>query len=174
MDFKEPGNDIYLVGVTKDETGGSHYHLVTGQSGGNVPRVDPVLAPTVFRGVHEVIVHGLVRSCHDLSEGGLAVAAAEMAFAGGVGADLTDAGGIDAPSDAVRLFSESTTRFLVEVRPTQVAAFLLRLGGVPVARVGKTVAEQRLRIAGADGSWVVWAKLDELKEAWQKPLRGLV
>jgi phosphoribosylformylglycinamidine synthase len=172
MDLKEPGNELFLVGRTRDEMGGSHYHLVTGQSGGEVPAVDLELAPRVFRGLHEAICQGLVRSCHDLSEGGLAVALAEMAFAGEVGADVTGTRDI-APgaSDAVCLFAESATRFVVEVRPGQVAAFRQALGDVPVTRLGQTCKEPRLRIAGVDGAWVVWAKLDDLKEAWQKPLR---
>src|SRR5262249_16658780 len=89
MDLKEPGNLLYLVGATKDEMGGSHYRLVNGLEGGAVPRVDLESAPRVFRKVHEAIVRGLVRACHDLSEGGLAVTVAEMAFAGEVGADVT-------------------------------------------------------------------------------------
>src|SRR5439155_23180589 len=68
MDLKEPGNDVYLVGLTKDELGGSHYHLVIGQAGGEPPRVDVGLAPRVFAAVHAAITRGLVRSCHDLSE----------------------------------------------------------------------------------------------------------
>ena len=78
---------------------------------------DLELAPRLFRHLHHLITSGLIRSCHDLSEGGLAVAAAEMAFAGGFGADLT--GGPAAPEgDDVALFSESTTRFVIEARPT--------------------------------------------------------
>src|SRR5262249_4065172 len=85
MDLKEPGNALYLVGTTREEVGGSHYPLVHGLSGGTVPVVDQQLAPRIFRALHEAIRQGKVRACHDLSEGGLAVAAAEMAFAGGVG-----------------------------------------------------------------------------------------
>ena len=85
MDLKEPGNLLYLVGETKDELGGSHFALVNGLAGGQVPTVDPAQAPTTFAAVHAAIRGGLVRACHDLSEGGLAVAAAEMAFAGGLG-----------------------------------------------------------------------------------------
>src|SRR5262249_36961361 len=48
MDLKEPGNDLYVVGVTRDGLGGSHYHQVTGQTGGSVPRVDLELAPRIF------------------------------------------------------------------------------------------------------------------------------
>jgi phosphoribosylformylglycinamidine synthase len=174
MDLKGPGNDLYLVGVTRDELGGSHYHLVTGQGGGTPPRVDPDLAPKVFAAVHAAISRGLVRSCHDLSEGGLAVAAAEMAFAGGVGADLTglaDLPGAEGLADEARLFSESPTRFLIEAKPESADALRAALGDVPFARVGVTTADPRLRVAGADGEWLIWSKLAELREAWQKPLR---
>ncbi len=88
MDLKGPGNLLYLIGETKDEMGGSHYNLVNGLTGGNVPTVDKEMAPKIFRALHQAIKQGLILSCHDLSEGGLAVAAAEMAFAGGVGVEL--------------------------------------------------------------------------------------
>ena len=170
MDLKEPGNDLYLVGLTKNELGGSHFHVVTGQSGGAVPRVDVELAPRVFAAVHAAITQGLVRACHDLSEGGLAVAAAEMAFAGGVGLDIAGLNAI-AEADEVRLFSESPSRFLIEARPDHAAALGACFAGVPFVRVGVTVSEPRLRVAGANGEWLIWVKLAELKEAWQKPLR---
>ncbi len=83
MDAKESGNLIYLVGRTKNELGGSHFALVNNLDGGDVPQVDLQLALQIFRAVHQAISRGLVRACHDLSEGGLAVAAAEMAFAHG-------------------------------------------------------------------------------------------
>ncbi|HLW64917.1 MAG TPA: phosphoribosylformylglycinamidine synthase subunit PurL [Gemmataceae bacterium] len=172
MDLKEPGNDLYLMGTTKNEMGGSHFNLVHGLTGGEVPKVNRLQAPTLFRALHAAITAGYARSCHDLSEGGLAAAAAEMAFAGGVGADLTDAGRIEAEADEVGLFSESTTRFLVEVRPEQAAAFTNLFENLPLLKIGHTVKEPRLRIAGASGEWIIWASLDELKKAWQRPLRG--
>src|SRR5262249_54267412 len=143
-----------------------HYHLVTGQTGGDVPRVDVPQAPALFRALHTAITQGLVRSCHDLSEGGLAVAAAEMAFAGEVGADVT--GRPAAPmGDGAGLFSEWPTRWLAEVEPAHAAAFEACFAGLPLAAVGQTTREPRLRIAGAGGEWVVWAALAELKAAWQ-------
>jgi phosphoribosylformylglycinamidine synthase len=172
MDLKEPGKTLFLIGTTKDELGGSHYHLVHGLTGGRVPEPDLEKAPAVFLKLHEAIRRGLVRACHDLSEGGLAVAVAEMALAGGVGVDLTglrDTG--PGLSDAALLFSESATRFVVEVSPANVAAFQSCLEGVPLFRLGQTCKESRLRVAGAGGEWVVWAQLAQLKEAWQKPLR---
>jgi phosphoribosylformylglycinamidine synthase len=169
MDLKEAGNVLYLVGITRDEMGGSHYHLVRGTSTGTVPRPDLAQAPGLFARLHEAIEQALLRSCHDASEGGLAAALAEMAFAGGVGADVTSIG--SGLPDEVLLFSESTTRFVIEVKPEHAAVFEALFAGLPLTRLGVTVKEPRLRIAGASGEWVVWASLDQLKEAWQKPLR---
>ncbi len=129
------------------------------------------MAPRLFRKLHEAIQAGLVRSCHDLSEGGLAVAVAEMAFAGGVGADLTSLAGMSGLNDAVALFGESPTRFVVEVEPAKARAFETALADVPLHKLGMTCKEPRLRIAGANGEWLIWAPLAQLKEAWQKPLR---
>jgi phosphoribosylformylglycinamidine synthase len=168
MDLKEPGNALLLVGATRDELGGSHFHLITGRAGGQVPTVDLAVAPRLFAGVHDAIRHGLVRSCHDLSEGGLAVALAEMAFAGGVGADVTKLpGGL---AEDVVLFSESPTRFVLEVAPANVAPVEALFAGLPFQRIGQTVKEPRLRVAGFAGDWIIWAGLDQLKRAWQKPL----
>lgn len=173
MDLKEPGNDLYIIGSTKDELGGSHLHLVTGQTGGKVPQVDVNVAPKLFKAVHAAITAGLVRACHDCSEGGLAVALAEMAFAGEVGADV---GGLaklpgDASSDITKLFSESASRFVIEAKPENAEQLKVVFAGLPFAKIGATVKEPRLRIAGGDGEWLIWSKLSSLKEAWQSPLR---
>jgi len=88
MDLKEPGNLVYIVGTTRDELGGSHYALVNRMTGGQVPTLDPQAARRTFAAMHGAIAAGLVRACHDLSEGGLAVAAAEMSLAGRLGLRL--------------------------------------------------------------------------------------
>lgn len=171
MDLKEPGNLLFLIGTTRNEMGGSHYHVIHQIEGGDPPQVDLQVAPRIFQRLHAAIERGLVRACHDLSEGGLAVALAEMAFAGGVGADVTGLHSPDVPDD-VSLFSESTTRFVVEVRPEHAQAFRDCVGtDVPLRPIGATVKEPRLRIAGGNGEWIVWASLADLKEAWQRPLR---
>jgi phosphoribosylformylglycinamidine synthase len=173
MDLKEPGNQLFLIGVTKDEMGGSHYHLVHGIAAGSPPRVDLAMAPQIFRNLHKAIQLGLVRACHDLSEGGLTVAVVEMAFAGGVGAELTGLRqGPMSVADDVLLFSESNTRFVVEVTPANVPAFQECMGSeVPLALIGQTCREPHLRIAGVKGEWLIEAPLAELKETWQRPLR---
>ena len=121
--------------------GGSHYHLVHGLAGGDgAARRPGAGAADLRRAARGHPRAGLVRSCHDLSEGGLAVAVAEMAFAGGVGADLTELADADALPDEVLLFSESTTRFVVEVAAGQTRRRCEAcLGGVPLTRLGQTV-----------------------------------
>jgi phosphoribosylformylglycinamidine synthase len=175
MDLKTPGNLLYLVGQTKDELGGSHFSLVEGLSGGEVPKMDAAAAKRTFVAVHKAIHAEVVRACHDLSEGGLAVAIAEMAFAGGLGARISlekmplYADSSDLPT-AARLFGESNTRFLCEVPPELADAFEALLQGVPHARIGEVTNDGRLEIL-ADGAAVVTADIATLKEAWQKPLR---
>jgi len=74
-------------------------------------------------------------------------------------------------SDTAMFFSESTTRFILEVKPEHASAMQHLFAGLPLTKIGTTVREPRLRLAGANGEWLIWSKLDELKEAWQKPLR---
>lgn len=169
MDLKSPGNKLFLVGATHEHLGGSHYLEVTNRTGGIAPQVDPGTAKRLFDAAHAAIQGGLVRSCHDLSEGGLAVAAAEMAFAGGVGADLQLSPLGELPDD-VLLFSESPTRWLVEVTAENVAEFVKTFADLPIAELGTTVKESRLRIAGRNGEWLIWSTLADLKSAWQTPL----
>jgi phosphoribosylformylglycinamidine synthase len=181
MDFKEPGNLVLLVGMTRQELGGSLWGATHGQTGGNVPGVDPELGQRVFRAVHLAISHGLVRSCHDLSDGGLAVALAEMAIAGVLGAtiSLRDVPCEDhAAHDLVLLFSESPSRFLLEVSPRHHDALADLLGTLPWGRLGELVSSMpgrqttpaRLTVTGLDGSVVIEAAVDDLRAAWQQPL----
>jgi phosphoribosylformylglycinamidine synthase len=133
--------------------------------------------------MHRASREGLVRACHDLSEGGLAAAAAEMAFAGGLGgrleldavpADLPTSGEPTADAVVPRLFSESNSRFLCEVPPDQAGAFEAALSGVPHARIGEVNDTGRLEIVfkttSGDVTRVVDAAAIDLKQAWQAPL----
>jgi phosphoribosylformylglycinamidine synthase len=177
MDFKGPGNALFLIGRTNDELGGSLYHKILGRSGGEVPKANPPCALDGFKAVHAAILKGLVLSAHDLSEGGLAVAAAEMGFSGEFGAriDLDEvARDPRIYSNETLLFSESPSRILVEVAPENESAFLKRFGrgakSAPVRRVGQTTANPILKVVGLDGSTVLEEPLRELKEAWQATL----
>lgn len=157
MDLKAPGNKLYLVGKTNpEELGGSHFNLVNGIKGGAVPQVNAQENLAIYKALNAAIRAGLIRSCHDLSEGGLAVTAAEMAFAGGVGVKLNE------DLTAAELFAESNGRFLIEVEPGQSA----ELGAtVPVTLVGTTQEVARFEVGE-----LLREGLLELKAAWQQPL----
>ena len=172
MDLKEAGSALYIVGATREEMGGSHFGLVNKIPGGECPKVDFPTTKKTLKAVYDAIQAGLVRSCHDLSEGGLAVAAAEMAFAGelGIELDLTAVPFDGNASDAAILFSESNTRFLVEVLPENEAAFQAALEGVACAKIGSVNDGVKMTVKGLTGAAVIDANLADLKDAWIKPL----
>jgi phosphoribosylformylglycinamidine synthase II len=172
MDLKQAGNLLYLVGETRDELGGSHYAMVNSIADGNVPTVDAARAGALFASVHRAISSGFLRACHDLSEGGLAVAAAEMAFAGGLGVQV-DVRTIPVNEYSlppiVRLFSESNTRFLCEVEAKHAAAFEQELADVACARIGEVTGDTRLALYD-EATPLIDANIYELKQAWQLAL----
>jgi len=173
MDVKEAGNLLFVVGKTFNELGGSHYYRVHGQVGANVPKLDIALAAETARRISTAIAKGLARSCHDCSEGGLAAALAEMAFAGGLGIDA-DLRGLPTADDCVRtdamLFSESNARYIVEVAPEHFHAFAELMLNLPFGQIGRVVAQRRLRITDRKQNVVVDQPIETLKAAWQKPL----
>lgn len=176
MDFKQAGNAIYLIGQTGDHLGGSHLAIVENLAGGIVPTVNARNARDTFQKLHRAIDRSLVRSCHDLSEGGLAVALAEMAFAGICGAEV-DISGIaaDKPTgnsrelDILRLFSESNSRFLVEVEPRNEAAFAAALDGVSICRLGTVTIGEDVIVRNGPRE-ILRQSICDLKQAWQSPL----
>jgi phosphoribosylformylglycinamidine synthase len=117
---------------------------------------------------------GLVRACHDLSEGGIGVAAAEMAFAGCLGLVIHLGQvplGEAVNRDDYVLFSESNTRFLVEVAPEDKHQFEGMMAGVDFAAIGQVTSNKRIEVYGLNREIVLSASIAELKEAWQRPLR---
>jgi phosphoribosylformylglycinamidine synthase len=172
MFLKESGNLLYIVGLTGDDLGGSLALRLTGECGGEAPVWRKTLARRILGAIYRAIRAGLVRACHDLSEGGLAVAAAEMALAGdrGLAIDLdrVPVTAADLP-DPTLLFAESPSRFLVEVAPADAAAFEARLSRVPHARVGRVLDTPRFRVSGARGT-ALDLDVARLRAHWREPL----
>ncbi len=177
-DAKQAGNLVFVVGATGPQLGGSHYLRVEGLASGNdVPPVDPADNRRRMAALEQAIRLGLVRACHDLSEGGLAVAAAEMAFAGGLGLELSlealpiTRDGIEGLANvhtAAMLFGESAGRWLVEVAPENRDAFAKALAGIPSGQIGTVTDTDRLIIRGLNRKPVIDATLTDLKAAWQR------
>ena len=169
MDFKFSDDLIYVVGQTRDERGSSEWARLTGSAGGHVPTVDPALARRCYAAIHRAIREQLVTACHDVSEGGFAVALAECAFAGELGAevDITRAPGCAHLSPEAALFSESAGRLIVTVAPSDRDRFEALLKDLPVAWVGR-VTEVPVVLVTAGGSPLVRAGIADLKRTWQE------
>ncbi|GAC1361468.1 MAG: phosphoribosylformylglycinamidine synthase subunit PurL [Ktedonobacteraceae bacterium] len=184
MALKTPGNMLFQVGATRNELAGSHYSEVVDPTSfarifpaTSVPQVHITQALATMRILGEAIRNGWVRSCHDLSEGGLLVAAAEMALAGLAGVTLnlerlTVKGASGLPRDTltiVKLFSESASRFLVEITPEQFGSFEkhMRLNGVEdVTYVGVVIHGSRFAVRDGNEE-LLNLDVDELQEAWK-------
>jgi phosphoribosylformylglycinamidine synthase len=172
MDLKAPGNLLYIMGETFNELGGSEYYKLKGFLGASVPKVRGAKAKRTFKVVTKAIDKGLVKSCHDLSEGGLAVAAAEMAFASGYGLELNlrKVPGKELARNDFVLFSESNSRFLIEVAEADKNDFEDLMKGKKCALIGKVTKEQKLIINGLNCEVAVEASLEKLRHSWKKTL----
>ena len=172
MDAKKSGDFVYLLGRTYPEMGASEYAARHGGIGNLVPKVDAAAALRRYQALHLAIKAGLVASAHDLSDGGLGVAAAETAFAGNLGLDLdlglTDCEGVE--RDDFLLFSESASRLLVTVAPADADAFEQQMAGTSCSRIGVVTTEPVLRISGLKGTTIMVERLEDLKQSWQQTL----
>ncbi|WP_310397440.1 AIR synthase-related protein [Hymenobacter sp.] len=161
-DFKQADDVVYLLGETYDELGGSEFYALHGQLGANVPKVDFAKAKALYTLVGQANELGLIQSCHDLSDGGLAVALAECTFGYSCGASITlPEAGLALP---VQLFSESHSRFLATVAPEDVVAFEQLLGS-RATRLGVVTDEARL-VVSHGGRAVISADAAMLRHAW--------
>jgi len=179
MYAKEAGDLVYIVGQTHDELGGSQYYGLLGFTGNNVPKVNPQKAKKTFFALSRASERRLIRAMHDCSEAGAAVALAEMAFAGGLGMDIflsevpfTDKCKIQHKkrNDTI-LFSESNSRFIVEIEKKNQKDFERTLKNIPFGLIGCTTSKREFNVYGLDGGICIQASIDELKKAWQEPLR---
>jgi phosphoribosylformylglycinamidine synthase len=174
-DFKNTGERIYLVGESKEELGASEISFMLCESGevkgigGQVPLLPhPEKNLKLYRALSTAIQAGLVRTAHDCSEGGVAVAVAEMCIGGRVGANID----IDGTGEATiwsRMWGESLGRFIIGVQPEEEADFQKWMAGYSITFLGEVTDSNRLIIN--DGFEVlVDSDTESLVSAWQKTL----
>jgi len=176
--IKSADDGVYVLGRTYDEQGASEFQRLFGSPGGRVPLVRPEESLPLYMKVMKANREGWIHSSHDLSDGGLAVALAEITFGTGLGlradleplADSIDAAGeLDSPRRLLAaLYSESHSRFVVTVKPEHRAAFEEHFGG-NAQRIGETTADASFRLT-SQGRVLVDCPCSELEQAWQKEL----
>jgi len=164
MDLKKAGNLLLLVGDFQPAFGGSHYNLVNPKLpiDEGVPACS-LVNPDVYRAFYNAVTRGLVASCHDLSEGGLAVAAAEMCIAGRKGARL-EPGDSD---DMLRiLFGETGGCLLVEIAPASLDLFTSIMGRLPWRKIGEVESSPVLHTVN-NGNDCISISLTRMLGAWK-------
>jgi phosphoribosylformylglycinamidine synthase len=165
-DFKITGDSVYLVGDTFPELGGSEYHRLKKVSGGEVPKLDLKKAPALYKVMNRVTDQSFVRAVHDISQGGLSVSLAEMCITNGVGSEIklpvtsTSLGVID------QLFSESNSRFLVEVEAGEEPKFEKLMKGTASSEIGK-VTNGGIRILDHEGNLLISTSAEDCASAWK-------
>ncbi len=173
VDLKTPGNPVYILGTTYDELGGSEYYRLNQILGKNVPKVRITQAQKTFSLLTRAIDSGFIKSCHDLSEGGLAVAASEMTLASDYGIEL-DMRKVPARSckrDDTILFSESNSRFLIEVAAGTRDRFEELAQGRALSQIGKVTKKPQLYIHGLNGKAIINIQTKDLTTSWKHILK---
>jgi phosphoribosylformylglycinamidine synthase len=175
IDFKFPGDLIYAIGMTGDETGGSEYLAYSGERisgrryiGDAVPKVSAGEFAKVYRAVEAALLRGLVASIISVERGGLGLALAKSAMAGMTGATVRLS---EVPSGAERndtlLYSESQGRVLVSVSPANRAEFERVFQGLPMGRIGEVSEAPVIEITGIKGNTIVHTDIDSLMKSYK-------
>jgi len=180
MDAKQPGDLVYLLGFTKDELGASEYYEMFGWVGRNVPKVDVKEAVKLYKALNRAIDEGIVSSCHGCYRGGLGIALALKAIAGGHGlcidlakVPISQDVGIPIDRDAnIRedkiLYSESPSRFIVTISSENKKRFEEVFKGLVFACIGNITQDKKFVVRGLNNKEILDLDLDELKKAWKK------
>ena len=170
-DFKAAGHHIYMLGGTWREMAGSEACSELGLTGGRVPNVDASTAMPRYRAVHGLMGQRALSACHDCSDGGLAVALAEMCIGGRLGANI-DLDAVPAMEDMTLtelLYSESASRLIVSVRP-DLAMILDMLGSWQICRRIGTVTDDNTLTMTRGGVTVLQESVDDLTTAFKRTL----
>jgi phosphoribosylformylglycinamidine synthase len=176
MDSKMAGDLVYILGMTRNELGGSEYYEHFGYVGLNVPKVDPKAFAILYKALAHAIDKELVASAHGIYRGGLGIHLALVAMGGNLGMEI-DLGAVPTEQverDDVVLFSESAGRFIVTIDPENQQAFEEIFKALDFAYIGTVTQKNRFAIKGIGGQTLVDIPLQDLKTYWKKPFGELV
>jgi len=180
IDFKFPGDLIYLIGITEDETGGSEYNAFMGERekgakfiGTNIPKVNAELSKKVYAAMESAIDKRLAASCISLERGGLAVASAKSAIAGMLGCDIKLSGikNNQIQRNDIILYSESQGRFLVSVNPLNKEIFENIFKDLPFNMIGNVKKDLSFTMEGVAGKKIINTDIPEIEYNYKKKLK---
>jgi len=175
LDAKIPGDVVYVLGMTRNELGGSAYYDRFGYIGLNVPKVNHEEAIPLYQALSRAVQAELVASLHGVYRGGLGVHLALVAMAGclGMEIDLSQIPREGACRNDQILYSESPGRFIVTIAPGQRDAFEAIVAGCSWAAIGQVTEKQNLTIRGLDGNILINLPVAALKRAWKETFGNL-
>ena len=173
LEWKRPGDLIYLLGDTRPELGGSEFYELLGYVGLSVPQVNPAAFLPSYRILSQAGQLEMLASAHGLYRGGLAVHLALSSLAAGLGleVDLSRVA-LDLP-DYAALYSESAGRFLVSVDPADAIRLEDLFAGQPLALIGQVQPDPTFKVI-RHGRTLVETPLATLRTAWERRFGGLV
>ena len=175
MDVKMAGDYLYVLGLTRNELGGSEYYDLFGYTGLNVPQVRVKEVLPLYKALEGAIRTELVASAHGIYRGGLGIHLAMVSMGGVLGLEVelakVPAEGVE--RDDILLYSESAGRFIVTVAPEDRAEFEKRFKGLPYGCIGRVTEKQRLTARGLSGKVLFNVGVQQLKSAWKKPFGNL-
>lgn len=169
-DFKTPGDHIFIIGITSYELAGSEIADELKILCNTVPHVHALTARSNYHNIYKAIQEGLITSCHDLSDGGFAVALAEMCIGGRIGCsiNLDELPIIGNLSTTEILYSESASRLLLTVSSNNIATFK-RLMKSSATYIGKVTENHSMSITSGDSS-IIEVSVQELAAAFKTTL----
>ena len=175
MDSKMPGDLVYVLGVTRNELGGSEYYEHFGYTGLNVPVIMPDQFVPVYKALGHAIDREIVASAHGIYRGGMGVHLALTAMGGNLGmeVDLANVPVHNIDRNDKILFSESAGRFIISIDPQHKELFENIFKDFPCACIGKITGEPDLVVTGIDSKIIISVSVDSLKFAWKEPFKDL-
>lgn len=174
-DFKEEGNPIYLIGKpTEKEMGGSEYYKILKKEDGFVPKVDIKTLKASMKAMLSIIDKKLISSCHDVSEGGIGICLSEMAIGGEVGCEIDLSKVAEDLRADFKLFSESNTRWIVEVKKDKHDDFekILKDNKASFHKIGQVKADKL--IIKDNGKKIIDLKISEIRDIWKNTIWNIM
>jgi phosphoribosylformylglycinamidine synthase len=167
MDFKSPGDSIYLLSAGTTSLAGSQYAINKNWTALELPTLDLVKAKVIYKILHEQITNDMIKSCHDLSEGGLAIALAECIIGSGLGATVSLA--LPELRYDAALFAEGPGRLLVTIDPVHESE-CEKLWGSACLKLGQVSDDGQLKVFEAGGAPLLTLGVEEMTSAWKTSL----